>query len=49
LAPAEERFGYFMQDGATPHTANKTIQALHGVFRELMGKIELLARVCLPP
>jgi hypothetical protein len=25
LAPAEERFGYLMQDGATPHTAKKTV------------------------
>jgi hypothetical protein len=32
LAPAEERFGYFMQDGITPHTANETIQALRGVW-----------------
>jgi hypothetical protein len=25
LASVEEKFGYFMQDGTTPHTANKTI------------------------
>jgi hypothetical protein len=25
LPPAEERFGYFMQDGATAHTAKETI------------------------
>jgi hypothetical protein len=35
LAPDEERFGYFMQDGATPHIANKTIEALCSVFGEL--------------
>jgi hypothetical protein len=46
LAPAEERFGHFMQDGATPHTAKETIQAVRGV---LMGRVELLARVCWPP
>jgi hypothetical protein len=37
LAPAEERFSYFMQDSMTPHTAKETIGALHGVFGELMG------------
>jgi hypothetical protein len=25
LAPAEERFAYYMQDGTTPHTAKETI------------------------
>jgi hypothetical protein len=48
LATAEEKFGYFMQRSATPHTANETIPALHSVFRELMGRTELLARVCGP-
>jgi hypothetical protein len=48
-----------MQDGATPHTVNKTIRELFGVFGELNGEdriiskglwppIELLARVCGP-
>jgi hypothetical protein len=45
LVPPEERFGYFIKDGATPHTAKETIRALRGVFRELMGRIKLLARV----
>jgi hypothetical protein len=31
LAPVEERFGYFMYDSATPHTANESIRALRGV------------------
>jgi hypothetical protein len=48
LAPAEERFGYFMQDSATPHRANETIGALRGVFGELMGRMELLKRACGP-
>jgi hypothetical protein len=30
-----ERFGYFMQEGAGPHTAKETIQALRGVLEEL--------------
>jgi hypothetical protein len=47
--PAEEIFGYFMQNGATAHTANETIRALRGVFRELMGRIELLASGFGPP
>jgi hypothetical protein len=38
LAPAEERFGYFMQDGATQHTARETIRALRGVFGEINGE-----------
>jgi hypothetical protein len=36
-----------MQDVATPHTTKETIRELRGVFlRTLMGRIELLARVC---
>jgi hypothetical protein len=46
---AEERFGSFMQDGATPHTAQETIRVLRGVFGEIMGRIELLVRVCWRP
>jgi hypothetical protein len=34
LAPAEERFGYFTQDGATPHMAKETMLASRCVFRE---------------
>jgi hypothetical protein len=30
------------------HTAKENIRALRGVFGELMGRIELLARVCWP-
>jgi hypothetical protein len=33
LAPGEERFGYFMQDGATPHTANETVRDYAGCFK----------------
>jgi hypothetical protein len=35
-----------MQDGTTPHSAKETMWALCSVFQELMGRIELLARVC---
>jgi hypothetical protein len=49
LVPAEERFGYLIQDGMAPHTAKESIRALCSVFGELMGRIELLTRVCWPP
>jgi hypothetical protein len=32
LAPAEQRSSYFMQDGATWHTAKETIRALRSGF-----------------
>jgi hypothetical protein len=38
VAPAEERFGYFMQDGASPHTAKESIRALRGVSRIKCGR-----------
>jgi hypothetical protein len=31
LAPAEERLGYILQDGATTHTAKETVRALCSV------------------
>jgi hypothetical protein len=34
LAPAEERFSYFMQDDATPHTTKEIIRTLRSVFEE---------------
>jgi hypothetical protein len=37
LAPAKERFGYIIQNGANPHTAKETIQALRIVFGEFNG------------
>jgi hypothetical protein len=49
LAPAEERSGYFMQDGPTPHTANKTIRALDGVFGELNGEYRIISKGLWPP
>ncbi|PNF15704.1 hypothetical protein B7P43_G12455 [Cryptotermes secundus] len=49
LAPAEERFGYFMQDGATPHTAKETIRALRGVFGELNGDDRIVSKGLWPP
>jgi hypothetical protein len=45
LAPAEGPFGYYTQDGATPHTAKGTIQALCGVFGKINGEDRLLERV----
>jgi hypothetical protein len=35
LLPGEERFGYFMQDYASPHTTKETTRALLGVSGEL--------------
>jgi hypothetical protein len=32
LAPAEERFGYFMQDGATPHTQLIKLSKYYAVY-----------------
>jgi hypothetical protein len=34
LATAEERFGYVLQDGATPDKAKKTFRGLRDVFGE---------------
>jgi hypothetical protein len=31
LAPAEERFGYFMQEGATPHTTKSIARYAWGI------------------
>jgi hypothetical protein len=44
LAPAEERFDYFMQDGATPHTAKETIPALRGVFGEINREDRIISK-----
>jgi hypothetical protein len=49
LATAEERFGYFMQDGATPHTAKETIRALSGVFGEINGEDTIISKGLWPP
>jgi hypothetical protein len=35
---AEERFGYFMHDGTTPHAAKEMIRAFRGVFGEINGE-----------
>lgn len=35
MVPAGERFGYFMQNSASPHIAKETIQALRGAFGEI--------------
>jgi hypothetical protein len=37
LTLTEERFGYFMEDDATPHTAKETIRTLRSVFGEFNG------------
>jgi hypothetical protein len=39
LTPAEEKFGYFMQNGAAPHTAK---EALRGVFGEFNGENRII-------
>jgi hypothetical protein len=44
LAPAEERFRYFMQESTSPHTAKETIQALRGVFGELNGEDIIISK-----
>jgi hypothetical protein len=44
LAPAEERFGYFMQGGVTPHTAKETISALRGVFGEINEEDRIISK-----
>jgi hypothetical protein len=44
FAPAEDRFGYFMQDGATPHTPNETIRPLCGVFGEINGEDRIISK-----
>jgi hypothetical protein len=49
LAPAEERFSYFMQDDATPHTAKETIRALRGVSGELNGANRIISKGLWPP
>jgi hypothetical protein len=49
LAPAEERFGYFMQDGAAQHTAKEIVRALSGVFGELNGDDIIISKGLWPP
>jgi hypothetical protein len=49
LASAEEKFGYFMQDGATPHTAKKTIFALCGGFGEFTAEDPIVRKGLWPP
>jgi hypothetical protein len=44
LVPAEEASYYFLQDGACPHTATETIQALHGVFGELKADYRIISK-----
>jgi hypothetical protein len=44
LAPAEERFNYFMQDSTTPHAAKETIQALRSVFGEFNGEDRIISK-----
>jgi hypothetical protein len=46
---AEERFGYFIQDGATPHTAKGTIRELRGVLGEPNGEGRIISKgLCSP-
>jgi hypothetical protein len=49
LAPAEERFSYFIQDGATPHTAKESIRALRGAFGEINGEDRISSKGLWPP
>jgi hypothetical protein len=44
LAPAEEGYGYFMQDGMTPHTAKETIWVLCGIFGEINGENRIISK-----
>jgi hypothetical protein len=44
LAPAEERFGYFMQAVMTQNTATETIRALRGVFGEINGQDRIISK-----
>jgi hypothetical protein len=41
---AEERFGYFIQDGATPHIAKVTIRELRGLFGEFNGEHRIISK-----
>jgi hypothetical protein len=38
-----------MQDGAIPHTAKETIQALHGVFAKLNVHDKIISKGLWPP
>jgi hypothetical protein len=49
LAPAEDRFGYFIQDNVTPHTAKETIRTLCGVFGEFNGEDRIISKGLWPP
>jgi hypothetical protein len=44
LAHAEERFVYFIQDGATPHTAKESLQALRGMYVEINGEDRIISK-----
>jgi hypothetical protein len=44
LASAEERFGYFIQDCTTPHTARETTRALNGLFGTLNGDDRIITK-----
>jgi hypothetical protein len=44
LAHAEERFVYFIQHGATPHTAKETSRALRGMFGEFNGEDNIVSK-----
>jgi hypothetical protein len=49
LAPAEERFGYFIQDGTTPRAAKETTRVLRCVFGEFNGQDRIISKVLWPP
>jgi hypothetical protein len=49
LAPAEYRISYFMQEGATPHTAKETIRELRGAFGEINGEDMIIRKGLWPP
>jgi hypothetical protein len=49
LAAAEERFGYVMQGGMTPHTAKETIRALPSEFGKTNGEDRIISKGLWPP
>jgi hypothetical protein len=49
LAPAEEIFGYFMQDGMARHTAKETIRALCSGFGKFKRGDRIISKGLCPP
>jgi hypothetical protein len=49
LPHAEEKFGYLMQGGVTPHTAKDSIWVLCSVFGEINGEDRIIGKGLWPP